>query len=80
MVFKNQELESMTQNLQYNQSQSSASRGNVYQETYQIISISGNNSTFIDNPSEEVIFESNQEKEQDETMKPQNKEAILKNA
>ena len=70
----------MTQNLQYNQSQSSASRGNVYQETYQEISISGNNGTFIDNPSEEVIFESNQEKEQDETMKLQNKEAMLKNA
>ena len=70
----------MTQNLHYNQSQSSASRGNVYQETYQEISISGNNGTFTDNPSEEVIFESNHENEQDETMKLQSKEAMLKNA
>ena len=70
----------MTQNLHYNQSQSSASRGNVYEETYQEISISGNNCTFTDNPSEEVIFKSNQENEQDETMKLQNKEAMLKNA
>ena len=47
----------------------SASRGNVYQETDQEKGISGNNGTCLDNPAEEVIFESNQSKEQHETMK-----------
>ena len=71
----------MCQSPQYNQSrqiQSSASRGNVYQETDQELGIFGRAVPYLDNPSEEAIFESNQIKPH-ETMDIQNNEAMLKN-
>ena len=71
----------MCQSPQYNQSrqiQSIASTGNVYQETDQELGIFGRDVPYLDNPSEEVIFESNQIK-QYETMDIPNNEAMLKN-
>ena len=62
-----------SQSGQYNQSkqsQSSASRGNIYKETDQELGISGYTGTT--HTSEEAIFENNQIKEQHETMKLQN--------
>ena len=53
----------MCQSPQYNKSrqiQSSASRGNVYQETDQELGIFGRAVPYLDNLSEEAIFESNQ--------------------